>query len=121
MYVRPIVAAAVAAAGVDAGARGHVADNRTLLALVAAGHGATIVPEGVLADAPAGLTIADVDLQGPLVRVRGADLPDGGTGLAADVTAAAAVDLALEPGRSVFFAVKAQEVTLHAAPQRPSP
>jgi molybdate transport system ATP-binding protein len=67
------------------------------------------------------VTIADVDLQGPLVRVRGADLPDGGTGLAADVTAAAAVDLALEPGRSVFFAVKAQEVTLHAAPQRPSP
>ena len=64
------------------------------------------------------VTIADVDLRGPLVRVRGGELPDGGTGLAADVTAAAAVDLALEPGRDVYFAVKAQEVALHGAPHR---
>ena len=61
------------------------------------------------------VTIADVDLRGPLVRVRGAELPDGGAGLAADVTAEAAVDLALEPGRDVYFAVKAQEVEVHAA------
>jgi DNA-binding transcriptional LysR family regulator len=49
-------------AGVARTVRGWVADNRTLLALVAAGHGATIVPELVLADAPPGLSVADVDL-----------------------------------------------------------
>lgn len=70
-------------------------------------------PRNVLA-----VTIADIDVRGPVVRVRGADLPDGTPGLAADVTAAAAVDLGLEPGRTVYFAVKAQEVSLHPAPHR---
>ena len=32
------------------------------------------------------------------------------TGLAADITAAAAADLDLEPGQTVHFVVKAQEV-----------
>jgi DNA-binding transcriptional LysR family regulator len=50
-------------AGIDPVIRGHVADNHTLLALVRAGHGSTIVPELVLADAPKGLTIATQDLR----------------------------------------------------------
>lgn len=59
------------------------------------------------------MTLADVDVRGPVVRVRGGELPDGASGLAADVSAAAAVDLGLEPGRTVYFAIKAQEVGLH--------
>ncbi|BBX70702.1 sulfate/molybdate ABC transporter ATP-binding protein [Mycolicibacterium psychrotolerans] len=67
-------------------------------------------PRNVLA-----VTLADVDVRGPVVRVRGGELPDGASGLAADVSAAAAVDLGLEPGRTVYFAIKAQEVGLHPA------
>ncbi len=63
------------------------------------------------------VTIAEMDVRGPVVRIRGAEQPDGGTGLAADVTAAAAADLALAPGRNVYFVVKAQEVDLHPAPR----
>ena len=61
------------------------------------------------------VTIAEMDIHGTTVRVRGADQPDGATGLAADVTAAAAADLDLAPGRRVYFVVKAQEVELHPA------
>jgi molybdate transport system ATP-binding protein len=57
-------------------------------------------------------TIAEMDLTGSTVRIRGADQPDGGTGLAADVTTAAVADLDLAPGRHVYFVVKAQEVQL---------
>lgn len=62
-----------------------------------------------------GVTIAEMDLHGTVVRVRGADQPDGGTGLAADITAASAADLDLAPGLAVYFVVKAQEVELHPA------
>jgi molybdate transport system ATP-binding protein len=58
------------------------------------------------------VTIAELDLVGGSVRVRAGDQPDGGTGLAADITAAAATDLDLAPGRQVYFAVKAHEVQL---------
>ncbi|AFM17037.1 ABC-type sulfate/molybdate transport systems, ATPase component [Mycolicibacterium chubuense NBB4] len=61
------------------------------------------------------VTIAEVDVHGTAVRIRGAEQPDGGSGLAADVTAAAAADLDLEPGKRVYFVVKAQEVSLHPA------
>ncbi|OBF20675.1 molybdenum ABC transporter ATP-binding protein [Mycobacterium sp. ACS4331] len=61
------------------------------------------------------VTIAELDLHGAGVRIRGADLPDGGVGLAADITAAAAADLDLDVGQTVYFAVKAQEVQLHPA------
>ncbi len=61
------------------------------------------------------VTIAALDLHGTTVRIRGADQPDGTAGLAADVTAASAADLELEPGKTVYFAVKAQEVGLHPA------
>jgi molybdate transport system ATP-binding protein len=57
-------------------------------------------------------TIADMDVHGSTVRIRGAHQPDGSTGLAADVTAAAVADLDLAPGRDVHFVVKAQEVQL---------
>ena len=50
------------AAGIVPRITGHLADNATLLALVAAGHGASIAPELVLANAPANITIARVDL-----------------------------------------------------------
>ena len=57
-------------------------------------------------------TIAEMDLHGNTVRIRGAGQPDGSTGLAADVTAAAVADLDLTPGQQVYFVVKAQEVQL---------
>lgn len=59
--------------------------------------------------------IAELDLHGTTVRVRGRDQPDGSTGLAADITAAAAADLDLEIGQTVHFVVKTQEVQLHPA------
>lgn len=58
--------------------------------------------------------IAEVDMHGAVVRVRGVEQPDGGTGLAADITAAAAADLNLEPGMAAYFVVKTQEVQLHS-------
>lgn len=61
------------------------------------------------------VTIAELDLHGTTVRVRGVDQPDGATGLAADITAAAAADLDLEIGQTVHFVVKTQEVQLHPA------
>jgi molybdate transport system ATP-binding protein len=59
------------------------------------------------------VTIAEIDVHGTTVRVRGLEQPDGGTGLSAAITAAAAADLNLEPGMSVYFVVKTQEVQLH--------
>ncbi|MBX7435326.1 ATP-binding cassette domain-containing protein [Mycobacterium sp. Y57] len=73
-------------------------------------------PRNVLA-----VTIAAMDLHGSTVRVRGADQPDGAAGLAADITAASAAELDLEPGKTVYFAVKAHEVTLHPALSPPPP
>ncbi|AKS35271.1 sulfate/molybdate ABC transporter ATP-binding protein [Mycolicibacterium goodii] len=61
------------------------------------------------------VTIAEMDVHGSTVRIRGADQPDGSAGLSADVTAAAAADLDLAPGRRVYFVVKAQEVAIHPA------
>ena len=60
-------------------------------------------------------TIAEMDVHGTVVRVRGGEQADGATGLAADVTAASAADLDLAPGRTVYLVVKAQEVELHRA------
>lgn len=61
------------------------------------------------------VTIAELDIHGSVVRVRGNAQPDGGAGLTADITAAAAADLDLEPGTTAYFVVKAQEVELHPA------
>lgn len=62
-----------------------------------------------------GVTITELDIHGTTVRVRGVDPRDDRTVLAADITAAAAADLDLEPGRGVYFVVKTQEVQLHPA------
>lgn len=48
--------------GVEPNVVGDVSDNRLLLALVGAGHGATIVPELVIADAQIEVTISSHDL-----------------------------------------------------------
>ncbi|CAN5439196.1 ATP-binding cassette domain-containing protein [soil metagenome] len=65
------------------------------------------------------VTIAEMDFNGSTVRIRGAEQPDGSTGLAADITAAAVADLDLAPGREVHFVIKAQEVHLHPALRPP--
>jgi DNA-binding transcriptional LysR family regulator len=49
-------------AGLEATITGDVTDNHLLLALVAAGHGATIVPDLVLADVGASVTVAEQQL-----------------------------------------------------------
>ncbi|SDD63483.1 sulfate/molybdate ABC transporter ATP-binding protein [Rhodococcus tukisamuensis] len=66
------------------------------------------------------VTIAEMEVHGTTVRVRGAENPDGSAGLAADVTAAAVADLDLAPGRQVYFVVKTQEVELHPALPAPA-
>lgn len=62
------------------------------------------------------VTIAELDWRGPAVRVRAEEQPDGAPGLAADITADAAIELRLTPGDRVFFAVKAHEVSVHPGP-----
>ncbi|MEO3759417.1 ATP-binding cassette domain-containing protein [Mycobacterium sp. B14F4] len=62
------------------------------------------------------VTIAELDTRGPAIRVRAEEQPDGGPGLAADITADAAAELRLAPGERVLFAVKAQEVSVHPIP-----
>ncbi|MDT7579371.1 MAG: molybdate transport system ATP-binding protein, partial [Pseudonocardiales bacterium] len=66
--------------------------------------------------------LAAVEPHGDLVRLR-AGVRDGGPawaeGLAADVTPGALVDLPVEPGAELWFAVKATEVTIHPAGRRP--
>ncbi|MCV7026803.1 ATP-binding cassette domain-containing protein [Mycolicibacterium novocastrense] len=61
------------------------------------------------------VTVAELDGRGTAIRVRAEEQPDGSPGLAADITADSATELRLAPGERVFFAVKAQEVTLHPA------
>ncbi|MGV0607464.1 sulfate/molybdate ABC transporter ATP-binding protein [Mycolicibacterium sp. XJ1904] len=61
------------------------------------------------------VTVTELDGRGPAIRVRAGQQPDGSPGLAADITADSATELRLAPGERVFFAVKAQEVTLHPA------
>jgi molybdate transport system ATP-binding protein len=62
------------------------------------------------------VTVAELDSRGPAIRVRAEEQPDGAPGLAADITADSAADMRLTPGDRVYFSVKAQEVTLLAAP-----
>jgi molybdate transport system ATP-binding protein len=67
--------------------------------------------------------LAAVEPHGDLVRLR-AGVRDGGPawaeGLAADVTPGALVDLPVEPGAELWFAVKATEVAIHPAGHRRS-
>lgn len=63
------------------------------------------------------VVVAALEPRGDAVRLR-AGAPRGGPdwveGLAADVTPAAVADLAAEPGATLWFAVKATEVVVHA-------
>jgi molybdate transport system ATP-binding protein len=59
------------------------------------------------------VTVAELDVRGPAVWVRGAQQPDGAPGLAAEITVDAASELQLVPGDRVWFSVKAHEVSLH--------
>jgi molybdate transport system ATP-binding protein len=58
------------------------------------------------------VTITEMEPRGDIVRVHTAPVAGAG-GLLADVTTAAAADLELEPGRRVYFAVKATEVSIY--------
>jgi molybdate transport system ATP-binding protein len=64
------------------------------------------------------VTVAELDIRGPAVLVRGAEQPDGAPGLAAEITVDAAAELRLTPGERVWFSVKALEVALYPAPRR---
>jgi molybdate transport system ATP-binding protein len=68
----------------------------------------------VFADYPGGsprnllqVTVSDVEAHGPVVRIKAGHL-------SADITAAAAADLDVVPGQTVYFAVKATEVAVYA-------
>jgi molybdate transport system ATP-binding protein len=63
-------------------------------------------------------TVAELDTRGLTVRVRAEEQPDGGPGLAADITIDAAAELRLTPGRRVWLSVKAAEVAFYRAPPR---
>jgi molybdate transport system ATP-binding protein len=58
-------------------------------------------------------TVAELDARGPAIRIRTEEQPDGAPGLAADVTAEAAIELGLAPGDRVFLSVKSQEIAVH--------
>ncbi len=64
------------------------------------------------------LTVAELDIRGSAVLLRGQEQPDGAPGLAAEITVDAAAELQLTPGDRVWFSVKALEVTLYPAPPR---
>jgi molybdate transport system ATP-binding protein len=66
-----------------------------------------------------GVRVAELDADGARVRVRAVEQSDGSPGLAADITAESAAGLRLAAGDAVWFTVKAQEVTLHAAARPP--
>ncbi|OBH51978.1 sulfate/molybdate ABC transporter ATP-binding protein [Mycobacterium sp. E2479] len=59
------------------------------------------------------IIVAEMDVRGPEVWVRGAQQADGAPGLAAEITVDAASELQLVPGDRVWFSVKAHEVSLH--------
>lgn len=61
------------------------------------------------------VTITELEPRGELIRVHAVDIPGGTGGLVADITAAAAADLDLIPGRKVHYAIKATEITIYPA------
>ncbi|WP_226434916.1 sulfate/molybdate ABC transporter ATP-binding protein [Rhodococcus yananensis] len=84
--------------------------------------GAAVFPPSAVAvysDAPHGsprnvlrVTVAELEARGATVLVR------SGSGVAAEITTAAAADLRLEPGAEVWFVVKATEVHIHRVSAR---
>ena len=61
------------------------------------------------------VTITELEPRGELIRVHAADTIGGTGGLIADITAAAAADLELFPGKAVHYAIKATEVQIYPA------
>ncbi len=61
------------------------------------------------------VTITELEPRGELIRVHAADTTGGTSDLIADITAAAAADLDLVPGKPVHYAVKATEVQIYPA------
>jgi molybdate transport system ATP-binding protein len=61
------------------------------------------------------VTVTELEPRGELVRVHAADTIGGTGDLIADITAAAAADLELVPGKRVYYAIKATEVQIHPA------
>jgi molybdate transport system ATP-binding protein len=64
------------------------------------------------------LTVAELDIRGSTVVVRGPEQPGGAPGLAAEITVDAAAELQLTPGERVWFVVKALELALYPSAQR---
>lgn len=60
------------------------------------------------------VAVAEMDVRGSAVLVRGDQQPDGAPGLAAEITVDAATDLRLAPGERVWFSVKAAEVAFYS-------
>lgn len=64
------------------------------------------------------ITITELEPRGELIRIHAAGTLGGTDGLIADITAAAAADLDLVPGKPVYYAVKATEVKIYPSRQR---
>jgi molybdate transport system ATP-binding protein len=63
------------------------------------------------------VAVAELNVRGSTVLVRGHEQADGAPGLAAEITADAAAELRLTPGERVWFSVKAHEVALYPVPR----
>jgi molybdate transport system ATP-binding protein len=61
------------------------------------------------------MTVTELEPRGELIRVHAIGAAGGHHDLIADITAGAAADLELVPGRSVYFAIKATEVQIYPA------
>jgi len=59
--------------------------------------------------------VAALEVTGSTVRVRADEQADGAPGIAADITAHAVAELRLTVGVTAWFAVKVQEIRLHAS------
>lgn len=63
------------------------------------------------------VTITELEPRGELVRVHAADTTGGTGDLIADITAGAAADLELNPGKHVHYAIKATEIQIYPSRQ----
>ena len=81
---------------------------RTATRLIGMGPGLTPAGDDVMAG-----TVAGLEPHGDGVRVQVGGVPDGGTTVLAEVTAAAVAELDLRPGVPVWVAVKASDVAVY--------
>jgi molybdate transport system ATP-binding protein len=63
------------------------------------------------------VAVAELNVRGSTVLVRGHEQPAGAPGLAAEITVDAAAELRLTPGERVWFSIKAHEVALYPVPR----